>query len=52
MFIENLCCAIILAMTAFMVFYFFVNIVFDCDFGWYIIANAFEKVWHKMRKRG
>ena len=47
MFIENLFCVIILAMTAFAVFYFFVNVVFDCDFGWYTI----EKILYKMKKR-
>ena len=52
MFIENLCYFVIIAMTAFAAFYFFANIVFDCDFGWYTIENAFKKVLHKMRKRG
>lgn len=52
MFIENLFCLVIAALTAFTAFYFFANIVFDCDFGWYTIENAFEKIWRKMRKRG
>ena len=52
MFIENLCCVGIIALTAFTVFYFFVNIVFDCDFGWYVIENALEKILFKIRKKG
>ena len=48
MFIESLCCLAIIVLTIFAVFYFFVNVVFDCDFGWYSI----EKIWYKIRKKG